>query len=257
MITVGMGSVFGVAQTAKLTPYAETLPNSVVKMNMIPVPGGKVKVGDKEVEVKPYWIAETETVWEAFDLYLASGAPSRPYDQTEFPADAVARPSKSYILPDKGWGHAGFPVINVASLSAEMFCRWLSKATGKKYRLPTEAEWEWACREADPDYKIPIDFGAVAWFADNSQKVTHPVAKKQANKLGIYDMYGNVGEWTTAPDGEIVLRGGRYLDPAAELLPTIRRPFDPNWQESDPQFPKSRWWLADGSFCGFRVVCEP
>src|SRR6266511_2137655 len=112
------------APGAKLEPFVETLPGSVVKIRMIPIPGGTVKIGTRTVTVKPFWMARTETPWEAFDVFTASGPPSPAYDQTVFPADAIARPSKSYILPDLGWGHNGYPVINVSFISTQMFCRW-------------------------------------------------------------------------------------------------------------------------------------
>src|SRR5687767_47591 len=92
------------APEEKLEPYAETLPGSVVKVQMVPIPGGAIQIGSKTVTVKPFWMARTETPWEAFDAFTASGPPSPAYDQTEYPADAIARPSKSYILPDLGWG---------------------------------------------------------------------------------------------------------------------------------------------------------
>ena len=97
--------------SAQLASYTETLPDSVVTISMVQIPGGSVAIGGKQVDVKPFWIASTETPWEAFDAFLASGPPSPPYDQTAFAPDAVARPSKSYILPDLGWGHHGFPAI--------------------------------------------------------------------------------------------------------------------------------------------------
>ena len=245
--------------SAKLESFAETLPNSVVKIQMIAIPGGTVIIDSKPVTVKPFWIAQTETPWEAYDVFLKSGPPSKAYDQTEFAPDAVARPSKSYILPDLGWGHNGFPAINLSFTSVQMFCRWLAKESTKKYRVPTEAEWELACR-AGVEGAWNISKGDVeksAWTADNSNRMTHPIAKKQANKLGLFDILGNVGEWATDAKGQPVLCGGTFLDDAASQGPSIRKYWAPKWQETDPQLPKSRWWLSDGPFVGFRLVCEP
>jgi formylglycine-generating enzyme required for sulfatase activity len=257
MFAFGQDQAVGTAST--LAPYVQTLPGSVVKLKMQPIPGGKVTIRGQQVEVKPFFIAQTETPWEAYDVFLASGPSSKPYDQTAFAPDAIARPSKSYILPDLGWGHHGYPVINVSITSVTMFCRWLSATTHKKYRLPTEAEWEFACREGiDTAWKadkavLPKE----AWFAGNSKGLTHPVGKKLPNKFGLFDMLGNVGEWATGLDGKEVLCGGTFKDSLAGLTPSMRRHWTPKWQETDPQIPKSRWWLADGNFVGFRLVCEP
>lgn len=226
---------------------------------MIPVPKGVVKIGDKSVEVKEFWIADAETAWEVYDTFLASGPPSKAYDQTDFAADAIARPSKSYILPDLGWGHSGYPAINLSYVSVQMFCRWLSSVTNKKYRLPTEAEWELACREGMSDSQglTDADLEKAAWYKANSNQVTHPIRKKAPNKLGLYDMMGNVGEWATDREGKPVLCGGTFLDAPEKISPSMRKYWSPAWQETDPQIPKSRWWLSDGPFVGFRLVCEP
>jgi formylglycine-generating enzyme required for sulfatase activity len=247
------------APGAKLEPFVETLPGSVVKIRMLPIPGGTVKIGDQTVTVKPFWMARTETPWEAFDVFTASGPPSRAYDQSEYPADAIARPSKSYILPDLGWGHNGYPAINVSFISTQMFCRWLAATTKKRYRLPTEAEWEWACRAGDTGpWKLnKVTLEKSAWYAGNSSRMAHPVGTKAPNKWGLHDMLGNPGEWATDLKGEPVLCGGTFLDGPAGITPGMRRRWTPAWQETDPQFPKSRWWLADGKFVGFRIVCEP
>jgi len=252
-------TVLSVQQQEPLAPFTETLPNSVVKIEMIPIRGGKVRIGEKVVEVKPFWMAQTETPWEAFDLYLASGDPSPPYDQTEFGPDAVARPSKTYILPDMGWGHNGFPAINVSFTTVEMYCRWLSAATSKKYRVPTEAEWELACRAGvEGEWKMEQDaLDKAVWHKGNSFGVTHPIGKKAPNAWGLYDVLGNVGEWATDLEGKPVLCGGAYSDKASEISPAQRRVWTPKWQEHDPQLPKSRWWLSNGPFVGFRLVCEP
>jgi formylglycine-generating enzyme required for sulfatase activity len=251
--------VFAARSQGALAPYTETLPASVVDIDMVPIPGGTIKIGDKTVTVKPFWIAKTETPWEAYDIFLGSGPSSKPYDQSKFAPDAIARPSKSYILPDLGWGHNGYPVINVSFTSVDMFCRWVASVTKKKYRLPTEAEWELACRAGvtGPWKMDKADLDKNAWYADNSAGTTHPVGKKAPNKFGLLDMLGNVGNWATDLDGQPVLCGGSYMDPPAMISPETRRRWAPAWQASDPQVPKSRWWLADGSFVGFRLVCEP
>ncbi len=240
-------------------PFVQTLPGSVVKIKMIPVSGGTVKIGLTVVQVKPFWIAQTETPWEAFDVFLASGPSSKAYDQTVFAPDAIARPSKSYILPDLGWGHHGYPAISLSFTSVDMFCRWLSFTTKMKYRVATEAEWEFACRAGEKG-TWPLDKKALAkqaWFLDNGDHLTHPVAQKQPNALGLYDMLGNVGEWTTDMQGKPFLCGGTFLDPSTLMVPGTRHRWTRAWQETDPQMPKSRWWLSDAPFAGFRLVCEP
>ena len=124
-----LATIWRLPGDAPQVPYVEKLPDSTVKFEMVPIPGGTITIGSKKVEVKPFYMATTETVWEVYDQFLLSGEPSRPYDQTEFAPDAIARPSYSYFLPDRGWGHQGYPVINVSSTSAMMFCRWISSVT--------------------------------------------------------------------------------------------------------------------------------
>ena len=79
---------------AKLQTFVQKLPGSTVEFKMVPVPGGKAKIGDKTVEVMPFSMCTTETPWEVFDQFLLSGEPSKPYEQKEFPPDAIARPSR-------------------------------------------------------------------------------------------------------------------------------------------------------------------
>jgi formylglycine-generating enzyme required for sulfatase activity len=226
---------------------------------MLPVPGGKVQIGGKTLEVAPFFMAATETTWEVFDAFLLSGEPSKPYDPTKFGPDAIARPSRSYHLPDLGWGHKGYPVINVTSETAEMFCRWLSSVTKKKYRLPTEAEWELAAREASSGEWKPArdELLRREWCEENNFNTSSPVGKRTPNALGLFDLLGNVGEWAIDLSGKPVLCGGDFHTPVASLSPSMRRYYAPDWQMTDPQIPRSRWWLSDGWFAGFRVVCEP
>jgi formylglycine-generating enzyme required for sulfatase activity len=239
--------------------FIQKIPDSTVELRMAPVPGGKVQVGSRTVEVKPFLMATTETTWDAFDLFLFSGEPSKPYDRTQFGPDAIARPSRTYILPDLGWGHQGYPVINVTFETAQMFCRWLSSVTKRKYRLPTEAEWELAAKEGKggPWSLSEAELAKREWYSGNSERKTNPVGKRAANALGLFDMLGNVGEWAVDLAGKPVLCGGDFSMPASGLSPSARRRYSPSWQQSDPQIPKSRWWMSDGWFAGFRVVCDP
>jgi eukaryotic-like serine/threonine-protein kinase len=86
------------------------------------------------------------------------------------------------------------PVGNVSWIDANEFCRKLSKMTGKKYRLPSEAEWEYAAR-GNTTGPYPDELGEIAWYSDNAEGTAHPVGQKRPNAFGLYDMHGNVREW--------------------------------------------------------------
>ena len=131
----------------------------------------------------------------------------------------------------KGWGRGNRPVIFVSWVDAVDYCEWLSEQTGKKYRLPTEAEWEYACRAGT---STPYSFGNSAadpepygWYRNNSEKKTQPVGQQKPNPWGLYDMHGNVSEWCA----------DRYVPYTAE-------------KQADPEKPSSRNWrvLRGGSW---------
>jgi formylglycine-generating enzyme required for sulfatase activity len=236
--------------------YTETIPGTLVTFDMAGVPAGEIAVPDPmkkgatiTVKIKPFWIARTETTWDQYDVFILKL--DQPQGATDG-ADAVSRPSKPYGTADRGYGHKGYPVINESFLGAEQFCKWLSAKTGKRYRLPTEAEWEHACRagQPEPDAKRLAE---MAWF---DQETTNPVGKKSPNAWGVFDMLGNVGEWCVGLNGKPVVCGGSFMDPAGKIRSTARRYQDPTWQANDPQNPKSKWWLSDGEFVGFRVIRE-
>ena len=185
----------------------------------------------------------TEVPWELLDAFVHE----KP-DSAGSGADATARPSKPYISMDRGFGHAGFPAISVNSETAQSFCGWLSRRSGRTVRLPRVAELQAACAAAGADPDV--------WHAGRSGGKTRRVGSGKPDATGFHDLQGNVAEWATDEQGKVVVWGGSFQDPASEQrCDRVRRP-DPEWNASDPQMPPSRWWLADGSFIGFRVAVE-
>ena len=130
----------------------------------------------------------------------------------------------------------------------------MAEVTGKSYRLPTEAEWLYACRANQP---APANLSEVAWVFENGNDRTHPVGTREANAFGLHDMLGNAGEWASRTEEEGVLKGGSFTDPAAEVSCDAEKQQTPAWNMSDPQLPKSIWWLTDAPFVGMRVVRVP
>lgn len=246
--------VTGEATAVSRETFAERIPGTTVTIEMVRVPGVSAD-GDA------LFMSATEITWDAFDVMLFG------FDEKdeELEADGFARPSKPYITMDRGFGHDGNPAISMSFRGANAFCEWLSKKTGRRYRLPTETEWEHAalagstgpwCSGDDPEA-----LKSYAWFRDNAERTTHPVGKKQPNAFGLYDMHGNAAEWCVRPgvDGtkpKGVVRGGSYKDAASETQADAVQLPQRSWNASDPQIPKSTWWLADAGFVGFRVVCD-
>lgn len=270
--------------------YIQSIKGTDLSFEMIHVPGGTFQMGDASgasdeqpvhtVELDPFWIGKHEVTWDLFEPFLykdyEQSLNQQPLDDE---VDAVTRPSKPYLDMTFGMGKKGYPALAMTQYAAIQFCKWLYIRTGTFYRLPTEAEWEYACRAGSQQ---AYGFGAdstqladYAWYAGNSEEKTHPVGKKQPNAWGIYDMHGNVAEWTydqykedySGVSGTVknpvvepdqlyphVLRGGSYMDDANTLRSAARMPSDPQWKAIDPQIPKSNWWFPDAPFIGIRLV---
>ncbi len=283
--------------------YVESIPKSKVKFEMVAIPGGSYVMGspkdekgrDKDegpqhlVKVKPFWMSKFEVRWDEYDVYR-DAKNNKPRGDTpkkkakKVPKGAVTRPTPPYADPTFNHGSKGHPVLSISHHAAMEYCFWLSKVTGKKYRLPTEAEWEWACRAGTTTAfhfgDDPKKLDAYGWYWENSKETTHPVGTKKPNQWGLYDMHGNVSEYCLdmySPDFYSlcvkkkltlnpflkptnarfahVVRGGSWVEDAKDCRSAARQPSSPEWLRRDPQVPQSIWWLTDGDFVGFRVVC--
>ena len=232
-------------------PFVEKIPNSVVSFDMLPVPA--LPDGRK------MFMSKFEIQWDVYDIFAYR------LDLTESEkaagVDAAARPSKPYGAPDRGFGHKGYSCLGMHYQSALKFVEWLSKKTGKKYRLPTEEEWQWAATSGEkPAVLSAKELGKVAWYWDNAGDKAMEVGKLLPNPWGFYDMLGNVAEWCHAPAGtpynEEPARGGCWKDKVKDVQYTAVQFWQPDWQLADAQIPKSKWWLSDGPYVGIRVVCD-
>ena len=229
-------------------------------------------------EVSAFATSVSEVTWDLYDQFMEALdlEPLQPAADPQFVrADAVSRPTTPYTPMDFGMGTAGFPAISMTQFAARHFTKWLSMKTGRFYRLPTEAEWEYACRAgSNTAYGFgddPKGLPPYAWFRRHAYE---KVGTLEANAWGLYDMHGNVSEWvldaftsysTTddAPSAPIewpseeygrVVRGGSWKDAAPELRCAARSASSAAWKRSDPQLPRSIWYLTDARFVGFRVV---
>jgi formylglycine-generating enzyme required for sulfatase activity len=252
------------AQAAGALPVETvTLPNTLVKWEEVQIPAGTVEIADQEkpgqkktVQVKKLWMSKTEVLWDLYDVYAFR------LDQTEDEkaknVDAESRPSKPYGAPDRGYGHQGYAALSMHWNAAENFVKWLSKKTGKKYRIPTEAEWEYAARAGATSVPTFTDemLEPIAWYWENADDKTMPAGKKKPNAWGFVDLLGNASEWVQISEGKYALAGGSFLDKAKDVQPGARKFYKPEWQAQDAHTPKSKWWLSDGAFAGMRIVRE-
>jgi len=288
---------------AEMKPYTEALVNSDIKFDLVPIRGGKFKMGSPpgekgrkddegpqvEVVIDPFWMGKCEVTWEEYETWSfeldRQIRKAKQLNSTEWDklADAIARPTKPYTDMTFDMGKTGRPAICMTHYSAQMYCKWLSAKTGRYYRLPTEAEWEYACRAGTTTaYSFgddPEKLEEYAWFAENSDDRYQKVGQKKPNPWGLHDMHGNVTELVLhqyvpdlykqlAAQAQPVanplapvtkeypqcVRGGSWQDDPEMLRSAVRRGSHKDWKMQDPQIPQSIWYFTDATFSGFRVV---
>ena len=266
--------------------YSEKIPNSDLSIEMIFIQGGEYSMGNKNsnvnTQISSFWMSKYEITWEIYNLFMEFDQSNKLeyiIDGDTIKVDGISKPTTPYTDMTFGMGYEGFPAVNMTHFAASKFCKWLSLITGNYYRLPTEAEWEYACRSGtSSDYYYGDDISLIdeySWNKNNSDNSYQRVGQKIPNKWGLHDMLGNVSEWVAdSYDDNIfkskklkkdpfifseskypkVYRGGSWNDEPSSLLTHKRFYSDNSLQKRDPQIPKSQWWNTDAPNIGFRIV---
>jgi len=283
--------------------YEAVIPLTGADYAMVAVPGGTFTMGSPDEDpdrgdnegppiqarVEPFWISPTEVTWDQYEPFMitqvdrAKHGGRIDYDpEADSVVDGVSQPTPPYTEMSFGMGQSGYPAICMTQHAANKFCQWLSAQTGHFYRLPTEAEWEYACRAGT---QTPYSFGDdsiddYAWYYDNADDRYHRVGQKKPNSWGLYDMHGNVMEWTldgyaddyfdrvTAGQSGVVLspylkadslyprsvRGGGWDSDPEDLRSAFRTGSAREWKQQDPQLPQSIWYHTNATWLGFRFI---
>lgn len=276
---------------AEMKPYKDTLPDSDVSFEMLPIPGGEFTMGtpdsesarkpdegpQRKVKIDPFWMGKHEVTWDEYRFFMFKTMTKEAQNKDEV-VDAISRPTSPYVEMSFGMGINGYPAISMTQHAANKYAEWLSAKTGHFYRLPTEAEWEYACRAGTTTaFSFGDDVSKLdeyAWSSANSPEKYQQVGKKKPNPWGLHDMHGNVMEWTldqydekgyaglgtdnplnvsTKPYPQVA-RGGSWMDGVNKLRCGARTASDPDWKQQDPQLPKSIWYHTDAQGLGMRLV---
>ena len=265
--------------------YVQDLPIDGFSLEMVYIPNGSFDMGkdstkyldyspSNKIELSPFWISKYEITWDIYQLFMdqTNFDEKENFERADFidEIDGISGPTTPYVDMSFGMGKIDFPAVNMTHYAASKFCEWLSSKTGYYYRLPTEAEWEYACSE-DMDNLIINDY---SWNSSNSEGKYQKVGQKKPNSFGLHDMLGNVAEWTAdvyekntykkrtkknpfkSGDSKYprVIRGGSWEDNPSNLKSYYRDFSTKDLQKRDPQIPKSLWWNTDAPNIGFRIV---
>ena len=263
---------------AQATQDTLLIPGTETALVFASLPGARVPLGRMQgevdempqhwVQISPFAMMTTEVTAAQFGAfrYREQDGSTATYD-----ADIVARPSPPYEDPAHGLGSGDArPATGMTQWAALQYAAWIYQKTGVFVRLPTEAEWEYACADAAEH------LGEGAWYRDTGNEALRDVGVGRANQFGLFDMLGNAAEWTldeyrtdayrARADGQVdplespsrlhprVVRGGSFDDDAAALTCSNRTRSSLAWKRRDPQIPKSKWWNTDSPFLGFRLV---
>lgn len=281
--------LFQIVQAQKVGEINKvTIPGGKAEFSLSYIPAGQLNIKSADgksldIELDAFWIGTREVTYDEFIQfqYRRNDNNSSNWKDGKYSADAVTRPTPQYM--DYTWGMGtlgGVPAVAMTQQGALRYCQWLYQKTGQFYRLPTEAEWEYACRAGskgpEPEGVTESNLGDYAWHYDNSTEKYHPTGQKKANAWGLFDMLGNVAEWTAdayvddyfgessknpknpwykpAAKYPHTIRGGSFDDNPEDCSCSKRVKSLASLQKRDPQIPRSRWWNTDSSWLGFRIV---
>lgn len=218
--------------------------------------------GDSARGLKPFYLSKTEVTAEMFYPWATGsglvGDAWKRWAALDLHPSQIARDVLQY-------GPANRPAMGMSRSAAELYCAWLSRETGRAYRLPTEAEWAHALRLGGGVSRDRAVLLSRASLKDNAQGMNDPpylelpsaVGSRKPDALGLHDMLGNATEWVTDTAQTRVVRGGHFMVAADELTDGWRWVEDLSaWNASYPNYPQSEYWYHDFYYTGIRLACD-
>ena len=290
-----------------MVPYTATIPGTDARFTMEPIPGGTFMMGSPpdeegrnedegpqvEIKVDPFWMGKYEVNWAEYKEFMGLYAVFKDFESKkvrpvteENKVDAITAPTELYdpSFTFEFGEEPQQPAVTMTQYAAKQYTKWLSGVTGCQYRLPGEAEWEYACRAGSvgPVYFSEGELDDYAWTYENSEEMPREVGQKKPNAWGLHDMLGNVWEWVLDAhhedgyrhlDGKRVnaleaiawptelfprtVRGGSWDDDPEDCRCAVKMPsHDDDWKAEDPNLPLSPYWFTSdpSRAVGFRLL---